>query len=128
METCKLRTQTGRVRRWNLITRDNMWKVENQACNFKGQSLASDLCLTSVVQLQKALTERGWGRVVMTVHDSIVFSIKAEYVHDAVPLIRKTMTTPIFESTTPFKVDVQIGKNYGDTQAYVAEEDYTKWV
>jgi DNA polymerase I-like protein with 3'-5' exonuclease and polymerase domains len=127
MENCELRTQLGRVRRWNLITRDNMWKVENQACNFKGQSLASDLCLTSVVRLQKELTERGWGRVALTVHDSIVFSVKKEYVHEAVPLIKKIMTTPIFETKTPFRVDVQVGHNYGDTTAYDADIDYITW-
>lgn len=127
MENCELRTETGRVRRWNLITKDNMWKVENQACNFKGQSLASDLCLTSVVQLQKELTEREWGRVMLTVHDSIVYSIKKEFVHEAVPLIRQIMTTPIFETTTPFKVDVQIGHNYGDTTDYDESVDYTTW-
>lgn len=127
MENCELRTQTGRVRRWNLITKDNMWKVENQACNFKGQSLASDLCLTSVVQLQKELTERGWGRVMLTVHDSIVYSIKKEHVHEAVVLIKQIMTTPIFETNTPFKVDVQIGHNYGDTQNYSETTDYTTW-
>lgn len=127
MENCELRTQTGRVRRWNLITKDNMWKVENQACNFKGQSLASDLCLTSVIQLNKALKERGWGRVMLTVHDSIVFSIKREFVHDAVPLIRQIMTTPIFETNTPFRIDVQIGKNYGKTTDYDVDVDYVQW-
>jgi DNA polymerase I-like protein with 3'-5' exonuclease and polymerase domains len=127
METCKLRTQTGRVRRWNLITRDNMWKVENQACNFKGQSLASDLCLTSVIRLQRELTERGWGRVMLTVHDSIVYSIKKEHIHEAVVLIRDIMTSPIFETQTPFKIDVQIGHNYGDTVGYKEDVDYTVW-
>lgn len=127
MENCKLTTETGRVRRWNLITKDNMWKVENQACNFKGQSMASDLCLTSVIRLQKELTERGWGRVMLTVHDSIVYSIKKEHVHEAVILIREIMTTPIFETNTPFKIDVQIGHNYGDTTDYDPQVDYTAW-
>lgn len=127
MENCKLSTETGRIRRWNLITKDNMWKVENQACNFKGQSLASDLCLTSVIQLQEELTKRGWGRVMLTVHDSIVFSILKEHVHDAVPLIRSIMTTPVFETRTPFKVDVQVGKNYGQTYKYAVDEEYSTW-
>lgn len=118
METTRLRTETGRVRRWNLITKDNAWKVENQACNFKGQSMASDLCLTSVIRLQKELVSRGWGRVMLTVHDSIVFSIRKQFLHLAVPLIKKTMTDPIFETSTPFKVDVQVGRNYGETYSY----------
>jgi DNA polymerase I-like protein with 3'-5' exonuclease and polymerase domains len=127
MDTCKLRTEMGRVRRWNLITRDNIWKVENQACNFKGQSMASDLCLTSLIRLQKRLKEEGWGRVVLTVHDSLVFSIKKEFIHQAVPVIKEIMTTPIFETKTPFKVDVQIGHNYGDMVAYEGHVDYETW-
>jgi DNA polymerase I-like protein with 3'-5' exonuclease and polymerase domains len=127
MENCRLTTEMGRVRRWNLITRDNIWKVENQACNFKGQSMASDLCLTSVIRLHKELKARGWGRPIMTVHDSIVFSIRKEFIHLAVPLIKEIMTTPIFETNTPFKVDVQIGPNYGEMSAYDEEVDYTSW-
>lgn len=124
MTTCQLRTETGRVRRWNLITSDNLWKVENQACNFKGQSLASDLCLTSVVKLQAELVRKGYGRVMLTVHDSIVFSIHKSVVHKAVPLIREVMTTPVFETKTPFKVDIQVGENYGDMYKYDPDADY----
>src|SRR5690606_82227 len=84
VQNCELRTELGRKRRWSLITSDNLWKVENQACNFKGQSMASDLCLTSLIQLQDELTRRGWGRVMLTVHDSLVFSIKKGHIHEAI--------------------------------------------
>jgi DNA polymerase I-like protein with 3'-5' exonuclease and polymerase domains len=77
-----------------------------------------------LIQLQKELTELGWGRVMLTVHDSLVFSIKKEFVHEAIPLIRKRMTTPVFETTVPFKVDVTIGPNYGEQEAYDPEKDY----
>lgn len=129
---CELRTEMGRVRRWTLITSDNVWKVENQATNFKGQSMASDLTLTSLIQLNKELKENGWGRVMLSVHDSIVFSIKPQHLHEAVVLIRKVMTTPSFDTTTPFKVDIGVGRDYGDACAedatYNPEEDYTTWV
>jgi DNA polymerase-1 len=125
LENCELRTELGRVRRWSLITKDNLWKVNNQACNFKGQSMASDLCLTSLIRLQEELTERGLGRVMLTVHDSLVFSIHKDKVHEAVPIIKEIMTTPIFETKTPFKVDVQVGLNYGDMDSYDPNKDYT---
>lgn len=125
---CELRTEMGRVRRWTLITRDNVWKVENQSTNFKGQSMASDLTLTSLIQLNKQLKANGWGRVMLSVHDSIVFSIKPEYLHTAVALIKQVMTTPLFETTTPFKVDVEVGLTYGSVEAYNPDEDYTTWV
>jgi DNA polymerase I-like protein with 3'-5' exonuclease and polymerase domains len=115
---CELRTEMGRVRRWSLITRDNLWKVENQATNFKGQSMASDLTLMSLIQLNKQLKQNKWGRVMLSVHDSIVFSIRPEHLHEAVILIKSIMTTPVFETTTPFKVDVEVGLTYGSVYPY----------
>jgi DNA polymerase-1 len=119
-----LMTEMGRKRRWNVITADNYNKVKNQAMNFKGQSLASDLCLTSLIKLEKVLPERGWGRVLISVHDSIVFSIHKDKIHEAIPYIIQVMTTPPFETTTPFKVDVSVGYNYGETEPYDSETDY----
>lgn len=126
MTNCELTTEMGRKRRWSLITSDNSWKVENQACNFKGQSMASDLCLTSLIKLETMLTERGWGRVMISVHDSIVFSIKPQFMHEAVALIKEVMTTPDFSTEINFKVDVTVGKNYGDQESYDPNKDYEK--
>ncbi len=120
-----LTTEMGRKRRWNLITKDNKNKVNNQAINFPGQSLASDLCLSSLIKLHKQLQDRGWGRVLLTVHDSLVFNIRKENIHEAVALIVKEMATPPFETKTPFAVDVEIGKNYGDKGPYDSQKDYT---
>lgn len=119
-----LTTELGRKRRWNLITKDNLNKVNNQAINFPGQSMASDLCLSSLIRLHPALQARGWGRVLLTVHDSLVFSIKKSHLHEAVRLIEHEMTTPPFETTTPFAVDIEVGLNYGDKEPYDPERDY----
>ncbi len=120
-----LMTEMGRKRRWNLITKDNQNKVNNQAINFPGQSMASDLCLSSLIRLHPMLQERGWGRVLLTVHDSLVFAIKREYMHEAIALIEKEMTTAPFETSTPFAVDIEIGLNYGDKEPYDSARDYT---
>jgi DNA polymerase I-like protein with 3'-5' exonuclease and polymerase domains len=119
-----LTTEMGRKRRWNLITRDNQNKVNNQAINFPGQSMASDLCLSSLIRLHPALQERGWGGVLLTVHDSLVFEIKREHLHESVALIEREMTTPPFETTTPFAVDIEVGLNYGEKEPYDPEKDY----
>lgn len=119
-----LTTEMGRKRRWNLITKDNRNKVNNQAINFPGQSMASDLCLRSLIACHRELQDRGWGRVLLTVHDSLVFNIRKEFLHEAVELIQKIMTTPPFETETPFAVDVTVGVNYGDQFEYDPEKDY----
>jgi hypothetical protein len=55
------------------------------------------------------------------VHDSIVFSVRPEHLDEAVVLIQKIMTTPVFETTTPFKVDVEVGLTYGTAFPYSAD-------
>lgn len=120
-----LTTEMGRKRRWNLITKDNVNKVNNQAINFAGQSMASDLCLSSLVRIHTQLQARGWGRVLLTVHDSLVFNIRREVVHEAVELITQEMTTPPFETFTPFSIDVEVGPSYGETEPYDKEKVYT---
>lgn len=120
-----LTTEMGRKRRWNLITKDNKNKVNNQAINFPGQSMASDLCLSSLIRLHPELQRRGWGRVLLTVHDSLVFQVERAHIHDAVRLITETMTTPPFETSTPFAVDVEIGTSYGEKEEYDPLASYT---
>jgi DNA polymerase I-like protein with 3'-5' exonuclease and polymerase domains len=71
------------------------------------------------------LQERGWGRVLLTVHDALVFNIKKQYLHEAVALIEREMVVPPFETSTPFAVDVQVGVNYGDKEAYDPSASYT---
>lgn len=117
-----LTTEMGRKRRWNLITKDNRNKVNNQAINFPGQSMASDLCLSSLIRIHTELQARGWGRVLLTVHDSIVFNIKKAFIHEAIEMIEREMTTPPFETDTPFAVDIELGVNYGDKEAYDPEK------
>lgn len=113
-ETGELVTWFGRKRRWPLICEGNWFKIRNQAGNFPGQSMASDLCLTSLLKLHKELKERGWGRVWMSVHDSIVAEVKEEFVKEAAELIKSIMSTPPFETETPFRVDLEVGPSYGE--------------
>lgn len=117
-------TEMGRKRRWNLITGDNKNRVNNQAINFPGQSMASDLCLSSLIRLHKILCELGYGRVLLTVHDSLVFNIKKKYLHEAIELIEREMTTPPFETDTPFAVDVTVGPSYGEQSEYDKTKEY----
>jgi DNA polymerase I-like protein with 3'-5' exonuclease and polymerase domains len=132
VRTGVLTTEFGRKRRWSLITADNLWKVENQATNFKSQSTGSDICLTRVIELTRLLKEKGWGRVMLTVHDSIVFSIHRQNVHEAVRMIEQVMCDVPIETETPFSVDTGIGPDYAyacdeDKGGYVKDRDYMAW-
>lgn len=129
---CELTTEFGRKRRWSLVTADNQWKVENQATNFKSQSTGSDICLTRVILLTRLLKEKDYGRVLLTVHDSIVFSIHKDKVHEAVKLIEEVMCDVPVKTDTPFFVDTGIGPDYAyacdeEKGGYDPSRDYTSW-
>ena len=111
-----LTTPMGRKRRWNYVTPFNLQRIKNQAVNFPIQSLASDTCLHSLMQLAKLLPELGLGRVLFTVHDSIVFEIPEGRVREASDVIRRVMTTPIYPTHIQLFVDMEVGKSLGEVQ------------
>lgn len=124
VELGELTSMMGRKRRWKLINSQNEWHVLNQASNFPSQSLASDLCVNSLIELNKLLPARGYGNVLFSVHDSIVSEIRKDKIHEAVKLIEQVMTTPPFESVAQFKVKAEVGPTLGDVVAYDPEKSY----
>jgi DNA polymerase-1 len=120
----ELRTPLGRVRRWRLIMPSMLNHINNQAVNFPIQSLASDTCLGALIKLNHILPERGWGKVLFTVHDSLVFEIKAKYLHVAMPVIVDEMTHPTYETEVQFKVDIEVGPSLGEVEPYDREMEY----
>lgn len=97
-------------------------EAERQAINSPIQSLASDIMLLSLVLLQAGLPS-GQARIVGTVHDSLLFEIREEAVDEVVPYIHRVMEVDAIKAakkkfgldlTIPMKVDVKIGKHWGD--------------
>ena len=115
--TGRLETPTGRVRRWSWIPPEQEDHIMNQAINFPNQSLASDLCLLSLIELNTALRERGWGYPVLTVHDSIEFYILKEHLTEALVLIKEIMERPKFDTPIEFfPIEIKVGDNWGNTK------------
>lgn len=107
-------TPFGRKRRWNLITDLTRGTIERQAVNAPIQATASDLCLSSLIRLTDELRERDLGWPLSTVHDSIEFEVRSERLEEAIELITSIMTTPPFETTAEFTVDIGYGRSWGD--------------
>ena len=124
MRTGRLRTATGRIRRWDYICKDNEDRIKNQAVNFPIQSLANDLCLYSMIELNQVLRKADLGATIMTVHDSIEFELRIDSLHESLPLIEKVMTTPQFDTIVErFPIDIQIGPNWSE----LVEKDAYKY-
>ena len=118
-----LETRTGRKRRWSLVTPDNEHGVRSQASNFPIQSLANDLCMMSLVEVNQALRAEGLGYVVLTVHDSIEAEVREDRVDEACQLIADIMMRPKFETVFNYHpVEVKVGPNWGSTKVHPIKE------
>lgn len=90
----------------NTVTPEDARKIqascERKSTNFPIQGSGADILKISLVKLVKEFHKRGWRReggddsvrMIMTVHDEIVFEIKHERLADAMPLIIEIMESP----------------------------------
>jgi len=109
-------TPFGRHRRFHLITDDNWKAIKNEAMAFLPQSTSSDICLRAMVRVRRDL--RGSGAYVRNiVHDSILVDCPHDMASDVSALLDRRMVESAEEligDYVPFKVDVKIGKNWGE--------------
>ena len=116
-------TPMGRKRRFPFVTDRTATDIQNQCINSPIQSLASDVCLMSLCRIQDSLIGRAPRidgldphnvRILLTVHDSILFEVREGYMDGAIPAIKKVMTDPPLEYRVPFLVDAAVGVRWGD--------------
>lgn len=108
-------TPFGRKRRFPFITPENAWNIENEAVNFPIQSTASDLTLLSAVRLHQQTSSLA--KILILVHDSILFDVPKDNVSILIPQILDVMQTlPGYYLNTnmPFVADVEVGHNWGN--------------
>lgn len=95
---------------------------ERKSTNFPIQGSGADILKISLVKLIKELHKRGWRReggddsvrMIMTVHDEIVFEIKHHRLADAMPVIIDIMESPwkMAKWKIPLVVEPLIGLNW----------------
>jgi DNA polymerase-1 len=102
-------------------------EAERQAINSPVQSFASDLMLLSLVQLHELLPTRS-ARIVGTVHDSILFELRDEYVEEGAALIREVMEDLSVvkkkfgtDVTVPIEVEIKAGTHWSDPKNTVIQ-------
>ncbi|AWY05229.1 DNA polymerase I [Gordonia phage Margaret] len=95
-------------------------EAERQAINSPVQATASDMCLASLVVLDRMFRKRGMKAApIGTVHDAINFEVPDDELPVALPLIKQAMenlnTTRMFGYTlrVPIVADVAIGSHWG---------------
>jgi DNA polymerase I len=108
----KQTTYFGRSRRYAQV--DN--RALRQAYNFPIQSLASELTLLSLIRIAKAIRVKGLkARTLLTVYDSIAWSVSPESFWDLVDLVHHIMTTIYFSwMKVPMGIDLEAGWDWGN--------------
>ena len=109
-------TPFNRERRF-IVTKKNKWHIQNEAMNMPIQSTASDLTLFSLIEIHKELKERNLGRIVLTVHDSIIVENKPEHSEEVAEIMKRHMiNTPIkyLKTDVPFAADISHGQLWGE--------------
>lgn len=89
---------------------------ERYSTNYPTQSAGADIMKIALVLLHKEFHKRGWlrssgddsVRMLLTVHDEIVFEIRKDRVQEAIPVIVKIMASPANIPKPPFAPKWQV--------------------
>lgn len=113
-------TLFGRRRRFPLQNANGFFRgqAERRGKNMKIQSTSSDIVIGQLVEIFEHIGELG-GRLCITVHDSIVGTIKKKYLHKAQAFFDYYCVTRVREKypwlPVDFAHDISVGPNYGET-------------
>lgn len=109
----QVRTILGRIRRFDYITK----RAIRQAFNFLIQSSSADLVKAAAGDVHKlCLQHKEWDcKLLLSIHDELLFEINEQYVKIALPLIKQTMEDAV-ELCIPMVVDINYGDNYAEAK------------
>jgi DNA polymerase-1 len=123
----RVQSPIGRVRHLTdvlSLDRGVRGEAERQAINSPVQSFASDLMLIALIRLHRAMNPERC-LVVGTVHDSILFQVRDEFVDKYAKAIKAVMEDMDHvrskygaDVTVPIVADIEVGTHWGETQAW----------
>jgi len=88
--------------------------AERMAINFPIQSLAADIIKIAMVRLQRDIGEAGLaGRMLLQVHDELVFEVPEAEVDTFAEMVPRVMTEA-YELATGLEVEAKAGPNWAD--------------
>jgi len=86
--------------------------AERAAVNMPIQGTAADIVKLAMIRVHHRLKQHGFrGRLIMQVHDELVFDVPEEEVAQLVPMIRQEMENA-YALDVPLKVDIKVGKDW----------------
>ena len=92
--------------------------LERAAINAPIQGTSADIIKLAMIRLAQRLLEAGLrARMILQVHDELVLEAPEAEIDRAVALVREVMSNA-FTLCIPLKVDVEVGPNWLETEAY----------
>lgn len=86
--------------------------AEREAVNHPIQGTASDLMKLAMIKLYKIpQIKEGYWKMILQVHDELVFEVPENEATDAAKIIKKTMEQ-VYDLGVPIVVEISIGKNW----------------
>ena len=95
-------------------------QAERMAMNAPMQGTQSDIIKLAMIEADRYLQDKGWresARLVLQVHDELVYEVEEKILEEAAKLIRHVMETavPVSKlSGVPIAVEASVGKSWGD--------------
>jgi len=84
------------------------------AINTPLQGTAADIIKVAMIHIQNRIEEIGlFTKMIMQVHDELVFEVPEGELPKALPLIQNEMET-VMELSVPLKVSIHSGKNWAE--------------
>ena len=96
-------------------------EIERAAVNMPLQSLSADILKMAMVKSFNLLKKEGWiekkARLILSIHDELLFEIRDDILNDVAPLIRKIMEE-IYPLAAPLSVEIKTGENLGSLKKF----------
>ncbi len=93
-------------------------EAERAAINMPVQGLAADILKIAMVKIHEKFKNNSGVRLLLTIHDELLFEIKESQVKKAAEEIKKIMES-VYELEVPVKVDVKTGNNWGELENHL---------
>jgi len=110
--------ELGRIRYFSDISTPNYGlrsAAERAAINMPAQSLAADIIKLAMIETEKALYDENDCRMLLSVHDELVFEVKKGKSVDFAHKIKKIMES-VYKLEVPLRVEAKVGANWGQME------------
>jgi DNA polymerase I len=89
--------------------------AERYAVNMPIQGTAADIMKRAMIHVHAALAGQDGARMILTVHDELLFEVRADRADEVAAIVRQRMQSAA-ELRVPLTVDIGVGGNWKDAK------------